>query len=325
MAKRTSGDQAFTAEGNKGFAPEHTYAGALSFLRRRYSRDLTGVDLAVMGVPFDLATTNRPGARFGPQAVRAASAIMAWARPFGLDFDPRDVLSIVDTGDCVFDPFHPAGVPAEIESAAKRIVDAGAALFAIGGDHFVSYPLLKAHVARHGPLALLHFDAHSDTWTGEADGDVNHGTMFWHAAREGLVDPAASVQVGIRTYNAETHGFTILDAPWVHRHGVEAVIERVRATLGDRKVYLTFDIDGLDPAFAPGTGTPVVGGLTTAQALAILRGLQGIDVVGFDLVEVAPAYDSAQITALAAAQIGFEFLALYATRPGGPAERLESA
>ncbi|MDF2096554.1 agmatinase [Aquibaculum arenosum] len=317
MAKRQAGDQAFVATENKGAVQEHTFAGALSFLRRRYSKDLSDVDLAVMGVPFDLATTNRPGARFGPQAVRAASAIMAWARPHGLPFDPRDLLSIVDTGDCVFDPFHPATVPDAIEAAARRVLDAGAALLSIGGDHFISYPLLKAHAAKHGPLALLHFDAHSDTWTGEED-DINHGTMFWHAQREGLIDPACSVQVGIRTYNAETHGFTILDAPWVHRHGIDDVIARIRETLGNRKIYLTFDIDGLDPAFAPGTGTPVVGGLSTAQALGILRGLQGLNFVGFDVVEVAPAYDSAQITALAAAQIGFEFLALYATRPGGP-------
>ncbi|HLS69264.1 MAG TPA: agmatinase [Kiloniellales bacterium] len=317
MAKRQSGDQAFVATSSKGTTQEQTFAGALSFLRRRYSKDLTDVDLAVMGVPFDLATTNRPGARFGPQAVRAASAIMAWARPYGLSFDPRDVLSIIDTGDCVFDPFHPASVPAAIEAAAGRVVEAGVGLLSIGGDHFISYPLLKAHAARHGPLALLHFDAHSDTWTGE-ENDINHGTMFWHAQREGLVDPACSVQIGIRTHNDESHGFTILDAPWVHRHGIDAVIARIREAVGDRKVYLTFDIDGLDPAYAPGTGTPVVGGLTSAQALGILRGLQGLDFVGFDVVEVAPAYDHGQITALAAAQIGFEFLALYATRPGGP-------
>lgn len=302
----------------KGHESENTFAGALSFLRCRYRTDPGGVEVAITGVPFDTATTNRPGARFGPRGIRAASANLAWARPYGWDFDPRDVLAIADLGDCSFDPFHPAGVPAEIETHARRLLQAGCSLLTLGGDHFISYPLLKAHAERHGPLALLHFDAHSDTWPGSPDGDVNHGTMFWHAAREGLIDTGHSLQVGLRTHNDDTLGLSVLDAPWVHARGVAAVVEQARARLAGRKVYLTFDIDCLDPAYAPGTGTPVPGGLSSAQALAVLKGLRGLDVVGADVVEVAPAYDSAEITALAAAHIGFEVLALFACRPGGP-------
>lgn len=313
------GDHALQTGALKGREAEATYAGALSFLRCRYRPDPVGVEVAVTGVPFDTATTARPGARFGPRGIRAASANLAWERPYGWDFDPRDVLEIADLGDCAFDAFHPAGVPAEIEAHAARLLAAGCSLLTLGGDHFISYPLLKAHAARHGPLSLLHFDAHSDTWAGEADGsDINHGTMFWHAAREGLIDREHSLQIGLRTHNPDTLGMPILDAPWVHANGAAAVVERARSLLAGRKVYLTFDIDCLDPAFAPGTGTPVVGGLSTAQALAILKGLRGLDFVGADIVEVAPAYDSAEITALAAAHIGFEYLALYACRPGGP-------
>ncbi|SMF82388.1 agmatinase [Tistlia consotensis] len=313
------GDHALQPGGLKGWEPEATYAGALSFLRCRYRSDPTGVEVAVTGVPLDTATTNRPGTRFGPRGIRAASSIMAWERPYGWDFDPREVLAIADLGDCVFDPFHPAGVPAEIEAHADRLIGAGCTLLTLGGDHFVTWPLLKAHARRHGPLSLLHFDAHSDTWAGSPDGsDINHGTMFWHAAREGLIDVEHSLQVGLRTHNPDTLGIPILDAPWVHANGPAAVVARARELLAGRKVYLTFDIDGLDPAFAPGTGTPVVGGLATAQALAILKGLRGLDLAGADIVEVAPAYDSGEITALAAAQIGFEILALFACRPGGP-------
>jgi agmatinase len=305
-------DLAFTAPSNRGHGDEHTYAGALSFLRRRYSKDLAGVDVAVVGVPFDLATTNRPGARFGPAAIRAASAIMAWERPYGFDFDPRERLAVVDYGDVSFDFAQTAQIPAAIEAEIGRIVTAGAAPLALGGDHWISLPALRAVHRRHGPLALVHFDAHTDTWEDEAGRAYHHGTMFRHAANEGLIVPAHSVQIGIRTHNPDTMGFHIVDAPRVHAIGPEAVAAAVREHTAGHKIYLTFDIDCLDPAFAPGTGTPVSGGLSTAQAIAILRALAGIDLVGADVVEVAPAYDSAQITALAAAHVGFVLLALYA-------------
>jgi agmatinase len=314
MTEKTASDLAFTREDLHGTTAEATYGGALSFLRRRYTRELKGVDVAVIGVPFDTATTNRPGARFGPRAIRAASANLAWARPYGWDFDPFDRLAVIDAGDCAFDFGRPAGVPAEIEEHARAVLDAGVALLTLGGDHFITYPLLRAHAAVHGPLSLIHFDAHSDTWADE-DGRIDHGTMFFHAAREGVVDPVRSVQIGLRTHNPDTLGFTLLDAPFVHTNGIAAVVEAVRRVVGGYKAYLTFDIDCLDPAFAPGTGTPVCGGLSTSQALQIVRGLAGIDVVGMDLVEVAPAYDVGEVTALAGATLAHEFLCLFAEAP----------
>ena len=309
------GDHAINRDSLYGTTPEPTYAGAVSFMRRKYTRDLEGVDLVVAGVPLDTATTNRPGARFGPRAVRAASTIMAWERPYGMDFDPFDKLAVVDYGDCYFDFGRPESVPATIQSHAAAIIGAGPGLLWIGGDHFMTYPLLKAHVERYGkPISLLHFDAHSDTWDDE-DGRIDHGTMFFHAVKEGLVDPAVSVQIGLRTRNADTLGFNILDAPWVHDNGVAAVVEKVRAVLGDRPVYLTFDIDCLDPSVAPGTGTPVCGGLNSHQAMSIIRGLRGINLIGMDLVEVAPAYDVGEITALAGAHLAMEMICVYASRP----------
>ena len=314
MTEKTVGDLAFTRESVYGTVPEPTYAGALSFMRRKYTRDLTGVDLAVMGVPFDTATTNRPGSRFGPRAIRAASIIMAWAPPYGLGYDPFDKLAVVDYGDCLFDHGRPDQVPAAIEKYAFEAIDQGPALLTLGGDHFISYPLLKANARKHGaPLSLVHFDAHSDTWKDE-EGRIDHGTMFYHAAQEGIIDPATSIQIGLRTHNDDTHGFNICDAPWVHQHGIEATIKAIRDCVGDRPVYLTFDIDCLDPSYAPGTGTPVCGGLTSHQAMAILRGLAGINVVGMDVVEVAPAYDVGEITALAGAHLAVEMVCLYAAR-----------
>ncbi|HEY5655645.1 MAG TPA: agmatinase [Woeseiaceae bacterium] len=316
MTQKTVGDLAFTRDSVYGTQPEPTYAGALSFMRRKYTRDLSGIDLAVMGVPFDTATTNRPGSRFGPRAIRAASIIMAWAPPYGVGFDPFDKLAVVDYGDCLFDHGRPDQVPAAIENYAFAAIDQGPALLTLGGDHFISYPLLKAHARKHGaPLSLVHFDAHSDTWKDE-EGRIDHGTMFYHAAQEGIIDPASSIQVGLRTHNDDTHGFNICDAPWVHKHGIEATVQAIRDCVADRPVYLTFDIDCLDPSYAPGTGTPVCGGLTSHQAMAILRGLAGINVVGMDVVEVAPAYDVGEITALAGAHLAMEMICLYARRPG---------
>ncbi|MFQ5785335.1 MAG: agmatinase [Alphaproteobacteria bacterium] len=312
MEKR-SNDHAFTKESLYGTDPEHTYAGALSFMRRKYTRDLTGVDVAVTGIPFDLATTNRPGTRFGPAGIRKASALLAWGRPFPWEFDPFDRLAVIDYGDCGFDFGRPDKIPDEIEAHAAKIIEGGVSMLSLGGDHFIAYPLLRAHAKAHGPLSLVHFDAHSDTWRDE-DGRIDHGTMFFHAAQQGVVDPARSVQIGIRTHNAETHGFTILDAPWVHENGTEATIAKIKRVVGDGKAYLTFDIDCLDPCFAPGTGTPVVGGLSTAQARAILCGLGDIDFVGMDMVEVSPMYDVGDITSLAAATLALDYLCLRAAK-----------
>ena len=312
MTEKQMLDQAFTREDLYGTHPEATYAGALSFLRRKYSKDLTGVDLAVTGVPFDTATTNRPGTRFGPRAIRAVSSNLSWARPWPWDFDPFDRIAVVDYGDCSFDFGRPEQVPGQIEAHAAEILKAGSAVLSLGGDHFMTYPLLRAYAAHLGePISLVHFDAHSDTWADE-DGRVDHGTMFFHAAKQGIVEPARSVQIGLRTTNDDTLGFNVLDARWVHANGPAAVAEEVRRIVGDHRVYMTFDIDCLDPSVAPGTGTPVCGGLTSFQALEVLRGLRGIEVAGMDLVEVAPTYDVGEITALAGATIAFEMICLFA-------------
>ena len=213
----------------------------------------------------------------------------------------------------LFDPGRPEKVPAAIQSHIERVLAADTAVLSLGGDHFLSLPVLRAHVKRHGPVSLLHFDAHTDTWEDE-EGRIDHGTMFFHAVREGLVNPAESVQIGIRTTNEAPMGFNIFYADWIHRHGVEALLDGTRKILGNNKVYLTFDIDCVDPAYAPGTGTPVCGGLSSAQALEILRGLRGVNLVGMDLVEVSPPYDHAEITSLLAAFIAYDMLALYAAR-----------
>lgn len=306
-------DAAFTADSPYGTRHEPTYSGALSFLRRRYSKSLEGIDVAVTGVPLDTATTHRPGTRFGPAAVRAASANLAWGPPWPWGFDPFDRLAVVDYGDCYWDHGRPEDIPRAIEEHTTSIVNTGASIVTLGGDHFISFPILRALAKKHGKLSLIHFDAHSDTWDdSEGDGRVDHGTMFYHAMKEGLVDPARSAQVGIRTHNSDRQGFTWLDAAFVHENGVETTIAEIKRLVGDNKAYLTFDIDCLDPAFAPGTGTPVCGGLSTTQAQSIVRGLDGIEFVGMDMVEVAPAYDSAEITALAAASIVLDYLCLLA-------------
>jgi agmatinase len=184
-------------------------------------------------------------------------------------------------------------------------------MLTFGGDHFITYPLLRAHAEKYGPIALVHFDAHTDTWPDE-DGRLDHGTMFSRAIKENLIDTKHTIQVGIRTHNSNTKGVTILDAPWVHKNGVDKVIKKIIEVVKDRPAYLTFDIDGLDPAYAPGTGTPVAGGLTSAQALAIIRGLDGLNFIGADVVEVAPAYDHAEITAIVAATIAHDYLVIRA-------------
>jgi len=310
------GDQAFRNQSPYGRWREATYSGALSFMRRRYSRDLDGVDVAVTGIPFDLATTFRPGTRFGPGGVRAGSVQLAELLAFPWGFDPFEHLSVVDYGDCYMEVGHPEKMPAAITAHIAEILAGGAKPLSIGGDHFITYPVLEAVAEKHGPVSLVHFDAHPDTW--DDDGEpLNHGTMFTRAVDRGLVDPAHSVQVGIRTITDDDRGFTILDAPFVHREGPQTVIERVLDLVGDRKAYLTFDIDCLDPAFAPGTGTPVAGGLSTAQALEIVRGLGSVDWVGMDVVEVSPPYDHAEITAIAAATLAHDWLCLEALKKRG--------
>ena len=309
------GDAAFRADGPRERWPEMTYGGALSFLRRRYSRDLAGADVAVVGVPFDGAVTNRPGARLGPRAIRTASTQLAELRAFPYGFDLQTELGIVDHGDLWIDPHHPETVAKNIEEQAAGILATNVRLLALGGDHFVSYPLLRAHAARHGALAMIQFDAHGDLWPDDST-RIDHGTMMVRAIREGVVDAQRSCQVGIRTHHDGTEGLDVLTAPWVHREGLTAATQAMRDRVASGPVYISFDIDVLDPAFAPGTGTPVPGGLATWQVLELLRGLAGLDLVGMDLVEVSPAYDHSEITALAAAHFAHEWLCLLALQGG---------
>lgn len=297
----------------KGGSLEVAYAGALSFMRRRYSRDLAGIDVAVWGVPLDTAVTNRPGARFGPQAIRRASAIMCGDPQYPFRRDPFAELAVVDYGDCAFDHGRHAEIPGAIRAQAEAILDQDVHLLTLGGDHFVTWPLLQAHVAKHGPLAMVQFDAHQDTW--DDDGErLDHGTFVGRAVRGGLIDPARSIQIGVRTHAPEDCGIAILDAYQVHAEGVASTVERILARVGAGPAYLTVDIDCLDPAFAPGTGTPVAGGLSSAQLLMILHGLAGIDWRGMDVVEVAPAYDHADVTAIAAAAVAQHYLGIVEPR-----------
>lgn len=315
MNDEIRGDGAIRREGLYGRNVENTFAGVLSFMRRKYTRDLAGADVVVSGIPLDLAVTYRPGARFGPAAIRAASVQLAELKPFPWGFDPFDDLAVIDWGDCWLDVHDTARITPAIVEHARGILASGATMLTFGGDHYVTYPLLKAHAEKFGaPLSLIHFDAHCDTWPDDGASTINHGTMFRRAADEGLVDPARSVQVGIRTWNDDFMGFRLLDAPWVHEHGPAATVARILEIVGDRPAYLTFDIDCLDPACAPGTGTPVAGGLTTAQALAILRGLEPANLVGMDVVEVSPPYDQSDITALAAAHVASDLLCVLRNR-----------
>ena len=314
MTDRT-GDSAFRAATAREHWAEMTYGGALSFLRRRYTRDLAGVDVAVMGFPYDASVTYRPGCRLGPRAIRAASVQLAELGAFPWGFDLLESLAVVDRGDAFLDPHHPATVAPAVEAAAAEVIGAGVRLLALGGDHFTTWPLLRAHAAAYGPLALVQVDAHGDLWSDDP-ARMDHGTMMGRAIREGLVDPARSTQVGIRTHCDDDCGLEILTAPWLHRHGIDAALEILRARAGDAPLYLSFDIDALDPAFAPGTGTPVPGGLASWQALELVRGLDGLNLVGMDIVEVSPPFDHAEITAIAAATLAHDWLCLIAKAKG---------
>lgn len=314
---RLPGDEAFRREDIRGTVLEPSYSGARSFMRRKYSRDLTGVDIAVSGIPFDQAVTNRPGTRFGPEAIRQASAQHSWGPVWPWLFDPFDTLAVVDYGDCWFDWGAQPDVTARIEDHAREILDRGVEMLTFGGDHYVSYPLLKAHAAKHGPVALLQFDAHRDVEP-DPGGRIDHGTMFSYAIRDGIIDTSHSVQVGIRTtyHGEQRYGIRIIYADEVHEAGPREVARIITEVTRGAPVYLSFDIDFLDPAYAPGTGTPVPGGMSTYQALAILRKLTDVHFIGADIVEVSPPYDTSELTANAAAMIALEYLCLRAFQKG---------
>ncbi|PMM56420.1 agmatinase [Vibrio splendidus] len=286
------------------------YSNAMTFMRRPLVQNPidNDADVVVLGAPLDMATSGRPGARMGPDAIRRASVNLAWeGKKFPWDFNVFEHTSVIDAGDLVFDCGDAGDLTLRLEAAADAILSSGKTLLGLGGDHFITLPLLRAYGKKYGEMALIHFDAHTDTYSQGSRYD--HGTMFYHAPNEGLISPEHSVQIGIRTeYKQEGHGFNVINAMQANDMSVDEIIAQVKGTVGDKPVYVTFDIDCLDPAFAPGTGTPVCGGLNSDKVLKIIRGLQGLNMVGMDVVEVSPAYDQSDITALAGATIALELL-----------------
>ena len=315
MPPRPHSDNAFTADRLDRKSADATFSGALSFMRRRYTRDLSDADAVVWGVPFDAATSNRPGTRFGPRGIRAASAIHDNDPQYPFDAYIFDDLNVIDYGDCTFDYGHNERVGDCIYEQAAEIIGSKRKpyLLSLGGDHFVTYPLLRAHAEEHGPLALVQFDAHQDTWPDD-EGRIDHGSFVGRAADEGVIDVERSIQIGIRTHAPRTCGIEIIDAHAADEMTVNEIAARIYERTGGTNAYLTFDIDCLDPAFAPGTGTPVSGGLSSVKALRILRALKNIVFVGSDVVEVSPPYDHGEVTSIAGATVAMYMLGLLRER-----------
>ena len=308
-------DNDTSADGLKGHSGDMTYSGPLSFLRRKFSRNIDNADVVVSGVPFDCSTSYRPGCRLGPRAIRAASVQLADLPTFPFGFDLFEHLAIIDYGDVHCEYGYHEAIKEVITDHAQTILATNAKMLTFGGDHFVTYPLICAHAKKYAPLSMIQFDAHLDTWFD--DGKSNdHGAFIARLSNEEVIDTSRSVQVGIRTFNENLYGLNVLDAPFVHEEGVKQTIKEIKRIVADNNVYITFDIDCLDPSVAPGTGTPISGGLSMAQALSIMRSLGDLNIVGMDVVEVSPSYDVSEITAIAAATLGHTFLCLEAMRKG---------
>jgi agmatinase len=295
------------------------FAGLTTFARLPRLDQVGRCDVAVVGIPFDAGTTFRPGARFGPAAIRQASRLLRPYHP-GLDVEPFGEQQVADAEDIATNPFDIAEAIATIESAAKDLLSTSGRLLALGGDHTIALPLLRAVAAGTGTVALVHFDAHLDTWDTYFGAPYTHGTPFRRAFEEGLLAEESSIHVGIRgplyakedLADDEGFGFRIATAMDLETEGIAGVAERIRARVGDRPVYVSIDIDVLDPSHAPGTGTPEAGGLSSRELLGILRAMDGLHVVGADVVEVAPAYDHAEVTAIAASHAAYELLGVMA-------------
>jgi agmatinase len=296
------------------------FAGVRTFMRLPHVTELSGVDAAAVGIPFDTATSFRSGARFGPEQIRSASTLLRPYHPV-LDVDVLEALSVVDYGDLPVAPGDTEGTYRRIEEGLAPLVDGGVFPLVLGGDHSITLPELRALARRHGPMALVQLDSHTDTWEAYYDQRYFHGTTFKRAAEEGLIEPKASVQAGMRgslygksdLVDARALGFTVVPSEELRALGADGYSRLVRERVGDRPVFFSFDIDFLDPAFAPGTGTPEIAGFSTAEAVGFLRSLRGIRLVGADVVEVSPPYDGpGQPTALAAANIALDLLALRA-------------
>ncbi|MFF2495898.1 agmatinase [Agromyces sp. NPDC058064] len=297
------------------------FAGIATFARLPRLDEVAHADIAVVGVPFDSGVSYRPGARFGPSHVREASRLL---RPFNpaQGVLPFAVQQVADAGDIAVNPFDIDEAVADVEAGARSLDAHADRLVVIGGDHTIALPLLRAVTAKHGPVAVLHFDAHLDTWDTYFGAPITHGTPFRRASEEGLIDLTASMHVGTRgpLYGVEDLtddarlGFAIVTSEDIEEQGVETAIERIRARIGDKPLYISIDIDVLDPAHAPGTGTPEAGGLTSRELLRIIRALADKRIVGADVVEVAPAYDHAQLTAVAASHVAYELISAMAPR-----------
>ena len=318
MAGGKTIDHAFTASGLLGAAGDPTYAGALSFLRRPFSKTAETNDVTVWGVPFDGAVSNRTGTRFGPQALRRASAIFDNDPQYPFARDLFEALAVVDYGDCALDYRLPETAHTAIRAEAAAILARTGFLLTLGGDHSITFPLLQAHAEVHGKLSLVQFDAHQDTWPVAQDEGgsprVDHGSFVKAAVAAGLIDPSTSIQIGIRTHAPEDCGIEILYGEAVEEMSAKTIAEAIHARTKGTNVYLTFDIDCLDPAFAPGTGTPVSGGPSSARMLSVLRHLSTLQIVGADVVEVAPAYDHADITAIAGSTVALYIVGHLAER-----------
>ena len=297
------------------------FAGPPTFALLPRRDEVGHCDVVVAGFPFDAGTSYRPGARFGPAAVRQGSRLL---RPWHaeLDIAPFGAQQVADAGDVACNPFDIGEAVAQIQAGATELLADADCLLAIGGDHTIAFPLLRVVKERHGPVALVHFDAHLDTWDTYFGAPITHGTPFRRAAEEGLFRDDASMHIGIRgpvyarsdlEQDADL-GFRVVRAMELERGGVDGVVARIAERAGDAPLYISVDIDVLDPAHAPGTGTPEAGGLTSRELLGILRGLAGRNVVGADVVEVSPAYDHAEITAIAAAHVCYELLSLFAIK-----------
>lgn len=296
------------------------YAGPSTFCRLPELRDVPYCDVAILGIPFDSGTSYRPGARFGPQAIRQASRHLRTNFHPAYDTEPFKTLQVADAGDVACNPYNIEEAIAQIEAAADELYRKAPVIVSLGGDHTIAVPLLRSVNKVAGQVALVHFDAHLDTWDTYFGAPYTHGTPFRRAAEESLFNEAASMHVGIRgpLYSPddlardEELGFKTVHCDELQTHGVEHVVKRIRDRIGDNPLYLSIDIDVLDPAHAPGTGTPEIAGLSSRELVNIIRGLQGANLVAADIVEVAPAYDHAEITSLAAATLAFEMVNLVA-------------
>jgi len=297
------------------------FSGIKSFMRLPHVKTTEGVDFAIVGVPFDTGASFRVGARFGPEAIRNVSALLRHHNEV-LDVSIFDHLSGVDYGDLPVNPGYIEDSYRMIEEGLQPILEAGVVPIMLGGDHSVTLPILRALAKKHGPVALIHFDSHTDTGDKRFGRKYTHGTPFRRAVEEELVQVERSIQVGMRgsTYSrdslddARALGFDLVTSVEGQEMGIQKMIERIRERVEDAEAFVSFDVDFVDPAYAPGTGTPEVGGFTSSEALRLVRGLEGLNLIAFDLVEVLPQYDPSQITALLAANIAYEFISLIALK-----------